>query len=464
MARVVMFVYNDVRNDARVLREAATLAAAGHRVTVIGRPTDVRSMIGGREDRDGFDIVRVPLPWRWRIWWGWIKWPWGMRGWAVRRTRANARSPLGWLKIVGIWLAMLLSIPWMLIRLPFHLRARSRRTPPGGSTPDFVVRWRYVIEGWARQAAIAAPAADVYHGHDLTALSAAIDAQTRNGGQVVYDSHEIYLESGANVHRPGWVRRWLVRKEARWIARCAALVTVNQPLAEELGRRYHPSRTVVVHNAPARWDPPAERPDLIRSVTGIPPGEPIALYHGGFSLHRGLEELAAAILEPGLERVHAVYLGYGGQRKMLDRMAADPTYGGRVHVIDAVPPDELLPWVASADVAVMPIQPSTLNHRLSTPNKLFEGLAAGLPVAVSDFPAMREIVLDDPDAPLGAVCRPDDPADVARAIRSIIDLSPAEYADLRRRCLRAAHERWNWETESGHLVGLYEELAARFAS
>ncbi len=30
VSRVVMFVYNDVRTDARVLREAATLAAAGH--------------------------------------------------------------------------------------------------------------------------------------------------------------------------------------------------------------------------------------------------------------------------------------------------------------------------------------------------------------------------------------------------------------------------------------------------
>ena len=36
--RVVMFVYNDMTMDVRVQREAATLAAAGHQVTVMARP------------------------------------------------------------------------------------------------------------------------------------------------------------------------------------------------------------------------------------------------------------------------------------------------------------------------------------------------------------------------------------------------------------------------------------------
>ena len=49
-------------------------------------------------------------------------------------------------------------------------------------------------------------------------------------------------------------------------------------------------------------------------------------------------------------------------------------------------PTELLDWVAAADVVAMPIQPSTLNHRLTTPNKLFEALAAGVPVVASDLP------------------------------------------------------------------------------
>ena len=42
---------------------------------------------------------------------------------------------------------------------------------------------------------------------------------------------------------------------------------------------------------------------------------------------------------------------------------------------------------------------------------------------------------------------------------SLVDLPPTEAAALRLRCLKAAHERWNWETEGAKLVALYEDLA-----
>jgi len=371
-----------------------------------------------------------------------------------------SRPPVGLLNAaLAVGLAIV-ALPWVAIRGAWYVVwNRGRRPPPGGSLSDWLVRWRFAILGWAADAAAEAPLADVYHGHDLTGLPAALRAAARNGGRAVYDSHEIFLESGTNATRPGWIRVRFARMERRWVARCDALVTVNESLAEELGRRYAPRRTVVVHNAPARWDPPAGGPDLIRAATGVPAGEAIALYHGGFSAHRGLEELAAAILVPGLERVHAVYLGYGTLRSWLDEQSADPRYGGRLHVLDAVPPEKLGPWVASADVGVMPIQASTLNHALSTPNKLFECLAAGVPVVASDLPEMRRIVVGDPDGPLGELCDPSSAEDVARAIARLLAMPPAEMADLRARCLRAAHERWNWETESARLVELYADLA-----
>ena len=107
------------------------------------------------------------------------------------------------------------------------------------------------------------------------------------------------------------------------------------------------------------------------------------------------------------------------------------------------------------------IQRTTLNHYLSTPNKLFECLAAGVPVIASDFPTMRRIVLGDPAGPLGTVVDPADPAAVAAAIRSILDLDPRSAAELRARCRNAARDRWNWEVESARLVALYRELLGR---
>jgi len=420
-----MFVFNAVTHDARVLREAAALRDAGHEVTIMARPPDTFARVGDELVRDGITIVRVPIPHGWRRWWRLASLP-------VRAPTAARRRVIGW----------------------------RHETSRGVGPTGWLVTWRFAVVGWGRRAAAQAPVADVYHGHDLSGAVAAERAAALHGARLVYDSHELLLESRSTARQPDWARSIIRRLEARIVARADAVVTVNVAIAAELARRYRLPRTAIVHNCPPRWSPSEPAPDRIRAALGIPGDEAIALYHGGFSGHRGLEELGEAILEPGLERVHAVYLGYGSRLAHLQQMAANPRFGGRVHVLDAVEPDDLLPWVASADMGVMAIQASTLNHRLSTPNKLFECLAAGVPVVASDFPEMRRIIIGDPDGPLGAVCDPADPDAIAAAIRGILKLEPAARADLRRRCQRAAHERWNWETESATLLALYAELGS----
>ena len=151
-------------------------------------------------------------------------------------------------------------------------------------------------------------------------------------------------------------------------------------------------------------------------------------------------------------------MGYGGSRDEYAATAARPPYAGRVQLIDPVPPDELLPWTASADVLVMAIQPTTLNHRLTTPQKLFEALAAGVPVVASDLPGMAGIVTT---TGCGVLCDPTSPAAIAGAIRSILARSPAERAGLRTRGLAAAHDTYNWESQLVVLRGLYTGLVGR---
>ena len=457
-----MFVYNDVRNDARVLREAASLAGAGHEVTIIGRPVDVTSPNGDVEHRGDVTIRRVPIPGGWRLVLTFLRSPWRLQEWIGARVRSGAgRLPAG---IAEVALGLSVAVgaaAWTVVRLPVHVigEARGRRPPPGGSVVDWLIRWRWGTLGWAASAAAAAPAADVYHGHDLTGLPAAVRAQDRNGGLVVYDSHEYFIESGSNARRPAWAKRLFRRLERRWAASAVALVTVNRTLGDLLGRELG-IHAVVVHNAPPRWTPSAVRSDPLRSAAGIPPDAPVALYHGGFTADRGLLELVEAWRALRHESAHLVFLGYGPLQSALKALADEAAFGGRMHVLPAVPPEELAEWVVAADVGLMPNQPRTLNERLSTPNKLFESLAVGLPVVSSDFPERRRIIIDDPDGPLGTVCDPTDTIALADAIRSILDLGPDARADLRARCLRAAHARWNWETESAGLLALYESLAA----
>ena len=387
------------------------------------------------------------------------------RRWAVHRAGQRLRRGQG---AVGGALRPflrglregLLAIPHMVVQSLFTAWAAiylfvNRLT---GGELDWALNTRYRWTSYARTAARLAPPASVYHGHDFSAIAAAVAAARRHGGRVVYDSHELYVESGSIGGRSRLLKWALRRIERAQYSRSDHLVCVNQLVAQELHERYGRKPTTVVHNCPPRWHPPRERRDPIRTATGIPQDALIALYQGGFAEVRGLRQMAEAVLAPGLGSVHLVYLGFGPMEAELREMAQDARYGGRLWVLSAVEPDELDEWVASADVCLMPNQPTTLNEIVSTPNKLFESIAAGVPVVTSDFPERRRIILDDPLGPLGAVCDPTDPASIADAMRGLLGRSPALRADLRRRCLEAAHERWNWETEAHRLVALYDSL------
>ena len=406
--RVAMALYADVTFDSRVQREAETLCGAGHTVTIYclsgtapaGAPYRV---VAHRPDRSSV-LPDGSSPF----------------------LKASAAS------------------------LPARLASRAR----------WVVGYLRNVRAWGRWAVAAAGDVDVWHAHDLTGLMA-VGPVVKPPVRLVYDSHEIFVETGTAARLPGPVRRLLRAYEGRLARRAVALVTVNERYGDVLTRRIRPRRTVIVRNCPPRWTPPAEPSTRLRAAAGVPAAVPLILYHGAFARHRGIEQTAEAMLEPGLETAHLVLLGFGGTKPEVEKLVADPRFGGRLHMIDAVPPGELLEWVSGADVDVIPLQHSTLNHWLCTPNKLWESLAAGIPVVVSDFPSMRPVVLDDPAGLLGAVCDPADPASIAAAIRVVTDPSPDERAAMRARCLDVAHTRWNWETESSALVELYAGLGSR---
>jgi len=452
-----MYVINDVTHDSRVLREARTLAAAGHRVTIMATPLTTSE---AGPSIAGVEVRRVAAA-SGDVWWyGWLRAPWRTVTDWLRTARRRGTPAATALRLVA---ASVASLPWLAVRgswVAVVNHGLGRPITPGWLS--FLRWWRVEKSAWGHAAVAAAPRADVHHAHDLEALPAARAAARRDRTRYVYDSHEIALAWGPIAAQPAWLRWAMGRWERRLTRGAFALVTVNGLIAAHLRRRLRPRRVVVVHNCPPAWTPPSPPADRLRAALALPAGTPIVLCHGGFMRGRGLEETAAAMLAPGLEAAHLVFLGYWPD--FLAPILATPGLAGRVHVLPAVPPDDVTAWVAGADVDVMAIRADTLNQRLSTPNKLFESLAAGVPVVSTDLPARRAILVDDPDGPLGALCPSVAPAAIAAAIRTILDPGPAERADLRARCLRAAHDRWNWETEGGRLVALYGELAGGAAA
>ena len=168
----------------------------------------------------------------------------------------------------------------------------------------------------------------------------------------------------------------------------------------------------VVRNCPDRWDPPAPRPDRIRALLGLPGDRAVVLYQGGLLPDRGIEQCMEAIQQ--VPEAVLVLMGFGNQEARLRELASAPPHWGRTYVIDAVPPQELLTWSASSDVMVMCYPPDTENHRYVTPQKLWEAMAAGVPVLASDTPGFASVM---EEAGCGMLCDPTDPGDIARALR-----------------------------------------------
>jgi glycosyltransferase involved in cell wall biosynthesis len=155
---------------------------------------------------------------------------------------------------------------------------------------------------------------------------------------------------------------------------------------------------------------------------------------------------------------HLALLGYGRLEGELRARAAGTGLAGRVSVVPAVPPGELLDWVASADVVAIPIQGNTPNHRLATPNKLFEALAAGVPVVASDLPGMAPIVRE---LEAGVLVDPSRPAAIAAGIRALLAPPPEARDATRARIRAAAAGRYDWAAQLDLLLAEYTRLTGR---
>jgi len=337
--------------------------------------------------------------------------------------------------------------------------AHPSQRKPGTGLPsrlrDYVRRARIflMIRSHRRQALLAAPVADVYHGMAYMGVSVALALGKRHRARVVYDSRDIYMVAANLARLRGPIKALLARLERGWARAADRVLTVNQPYATELAKRFDVPMPVIVMNCSYRFRPPEPAPRRFHERLGLDPETRVVLYQGGFSVGRGVEQLMAAVrLVPDCV---LVVMGYGALEAEFKAAAALPENQGKVHVLPAVPPTELLEWVASADAIGVLFQHDTLNNYLSTPNKFLEAMAAGVPSVCSDHPGMGPIARE---TGCGIAVPPDDIEAIAAAIRTIVEAPPDERARMRARALAAAHDTYNWETQVQALLEEYTRL------
>jgi glycogen synthase len=458
MPRIAYLSYSTAEFDGRTRRMARTAVAAGYDVVVYAR---WQPGIPMEEDGLGYRVIRVPavpdlaIPWRRSL--GRRRLRDIMSGSytgpaAARREDADDDDQAETESELPDVASDTASIPRRIVRRlvrPFRRLARRLSTAPF-MYPLMLFPIRPI--GWAIPLDEVAEPADIWHGMWAGSLPALDRLRGRHGGRTIYDSRDVYMRS-RGFERLGMLKAPFAWLERRWARRADAVVTVNDAYATLLAAQLRIERPLVVRNTPDRYTPPDPAPDLIREALGVPRDTRIVLYQGGLLSDRGIEQGMDAILAVP-DAVFAI-MGFGPAQAEIEERAAAPRFRDRVRMLPPVSPDDLLDWTASADVMLMAIQPTSVNHRFTTPQKLWEAIAAGVPVVASDLPGMAEVVRETGS---GVVVDATDPADIARGITSILDAPADERRQMRERTWRAGQDRYNWERETDTLLALYREL------
>jgi glycosyltransferase involved in cell wall biosynthesis len=294
--------------------------------------------------------------------------------------------------------------------------------------------------------------ADIYHANDLVTLPIAWVCKVLYGGRLLYYSHELWLDLPGRKRTK--LNKYFIRHiESFLIKRTDANIIAGESSSKELAKRYKISPPFVILNVPTFY--PYEPSRLFRDRFKIPPTHKIALYMGVISPGRGIEQAIQSI--EYLSNCVLVIFGFAYSQQYIDKLNEHIKNIGvmkKVYFYDAVPFDEVTRCAMSADVGLVLHQNISLNYYFVSPNKLFECMAAGLPVVGSNFPDIKRFV---EEYKFGITCNQEDPKEIARSVDYILS-NNERYISMKKNALEAA-KIYNWEIESKKFQNIYHGLS-----
>ncbi len=284
---------------------------------------------------------------------------------------------------------------------------------------------------------------DLVHIHDPELIPMALLWKAVHRRPVIFDAHEDLVGQIDDKHYLPGPMKTAARLFGGAITgaadRFADAVVVATPVIANL---YSNPRTVVVRNFPWLKDFPAvtERHEV--------PGR--VVYVGGLTKGRQSLIMLDTILQAGATAVIA-----GPPDNRTETRLKELGDDSGIDYRGVVTPDQIPGILATGAVGIVFLEPLP-NYRESLPTKLFEYMAAGMPFLASDFPHWRNM-LDGDNA--GVFVDSSEPSAPAAALRELM-ADPQLRQEMGRRGRKAIEERYNFEADVPHLVGLTKGLLA----
>jgi glycosyltransferase involved in cell wall biosynthesis len=263
-------------------------------------------------------------------------------------------------------------------------------------------------------------------------------------------------------------REYLLRGYSHWVSRhirfsawqqaksANHIVAVTQEIADEyahLAARPPRCVTVIPNGVDVddfRFDD--ERRQSCRRQRGIDPGAFVVGYVGSFASWHGLPTVAQAagvLKQRGRSDVAFLLVGEGADSVKVRR------YCDEHHLSHVLLPgkttdrDRLRDHVACFDVGLC-----TYTSLHGSSLKLFEFMAAGIPIIGSGFPQVVDILRT---REAGIVLESAQPEELADAIETIAD-NRAEWQSVGRRNQRLVEEEYSWSVTARRLEPVFEQL------
>lgn len=264
--------------------------------------------------------------------------------------------------------------------------------------------------------------------------------------KLIYDPHELETES-SNLQ--GFRKKLSKLIEFLLIKRVDHIFVVSENIADWYKKNYNIPRPTVVFNVPMASN--KKNTNYLRNTLHLRKDQIIILYQGGLVAGRGINLLLEAFKKRTNDKVVIVFMGYGEFEK---KIQSDSKLYNNIFFHEAVSPDMVLNYTASADVGIALIENTCLSYNFCMPNKLFEYAMCGLPVIVSNMIEMSNFVKTHQ---MGIIIKNDSVENVNFTIDKLLSL---DLNKLKQNAKKAALAN-SWENQEKKMITIYQKFLKR---